>query len=161
MGCTVALYAGDDRHDTAIRIPARRLRTSVCIGCICNYNPAQFSNTLVTLQWARIGFGAARERARRVAVLERNDRDANDWDYFLRDIAFLSPSRFLRLFLFLFRLGASRLAATNIDEPAWALFIRALLFLLSFVWDSWESCHIALRPDLDKERIQTRHFKEL
>lgn len=54
-----------------------------------------------------------------MAVLERNDRDANDWDYFLRDIALLSSSRFiLRLFLFLFRLGALRLAATNIDGPA-------------------------------------------
>lgn len=44
--------------------PYWRLRTSVCTDWICNYNRAQFSNPLVTSQRARIGFGAARERAR-------------------------------------------------------------------------------------------------
>lgn len=33
----------------------RRSRTSVCTGCICNYNWTQFSNPLVTLQRASRG----------------------------------------------------------------------------------------------------------
>ncbi|EFN61639.1 hypothetical protein EAG_05943 [Camponotus floridanus] len=40
--------------DTPIRIPGRS-RTSVCTGCICNYNWTQFSNPLVTLQRASPG----------------------------------------------------------------------------------------------------------
>lgn len=67
--CIVALYAGgkDNRHDTSIRIPVLAIayiRMHGCADWICNYNRVQFSNPLVTSQRARIGFGAARERAR-------------------------------------------------------------------------------------------------
>lgn len=83
------LYASRTfRRDTSILVfPHVDCVQSVCTVCICNYNWVQFSNPLVTLQRARIGFGAVRERARSGSIGARGDRYANDWDSFLRDFA--------------------------------------------------------------------------
>jgi len=75
------------RYAGCIDTLARRCVSPMRASCICNYDRVQFSNPLVTSQRARIGFEAAALKEHGVPVLKRSDRHANDWNYFLGDLA--------------------------------------------------------------------------